>query len=98
MMPLQMVEEIAEPGGEEAMEGLGFGARFAERGGRGLQHAAQLAEHVVHLQPELRRLAEIAVLVPGLARVFLAQIGDVGRQLGGAVGEPQGRGRIHTPT
>src|SRR5206468_405644 len=85
MVPLEMAQEVVETRRKEAVKLIRIGGAFAEfRGGR-LEHTAQFAKHVVHLQPKLRRLAEIAVLIPSLARVFFPEIGNVRRQFANAI-------------
>src|SRR5690606_13966190 len=80
MVTVKLLQEKAQAWGEPLGEGSRSEEPLAIIGNTLLQHAAQLAKHIVPLEPELRHLTEVGVALPYLPRIFLHEKTQIVRQ------------------
>ncbi|WP_348630778.1 hypothetical protein [Mesorhizobium sp. M4B.F.Ca.ET.211.01.1.1] len=81
-MTVEIAEEMVQPRREPAREVRCCQPALAIIANAVGEHAAELAEHVVPPKPHIGEAMNIAVALPGLARIFLRQPAQIVRQAG----------------
>ena len=84
VVAVEIAEKEVQPRREEFCEFRRGHPPFAIVGDDIGQHAAELAEHVVPLQPHIGHAVDIGVGLPVLARIFFGEEAQIVRQAGAA--------------
>jgi len=79
MVFMKLLQEKLQPWCEPALKFLRCHVSFAEFRSRGVERAAELAEHVMPIEPKTGHLTEIGMRQPLLARILVEQEPQISR-------------------